>query len=256
MELSVNRKIKGLTKLPINHNYPPAYDTLIAELETTSELSKLTSSKNLVIKNHYHEKKLPGTRSTLYARQAVCERLESLAELLLPNTGIIVFDAFRTIKTQEVIFEQIKQLFKKQHPDWSTTVIEEHVRLFVSHPYDKSHFAIPLHNSGGAVDLMLFDVKTDQPWDFGTEFDEMSEHAFTDYFESPYTPSSHISEQRWELIRHNRRTLYHLMLQFDFVNYKHEWWHYDLGDCYWASTLDTAFIYPSLEDTVNKAHPL
>ena len=36
-----------------------------------------------------------------------------------------------------------------------------------------------------------------------------------------------------------------------FINYKVEWWHYDIGDCMWANEHDIHWFYPSMEEELN-----
>jgi D-ala-D-ala dipeptidase len=39
-------------------------------------------------------------------------------------------------------------------------------------------------------------------------------------------------------------------LGLGFVNYSAEWWHYDLGDCIWATTFNLDWLYGSMEGEV------
>ena len=170
--------------------------------------------------------------------------------LLPDHLRISIFDVFRTIETQAYLFKLFCEIVQDQHPDWEQKAIEQEALKFVSHPYEKSRFAVPLHNSGGAVDLELIDLNTHQVLDFGTKIDTLSELSYTDFFERPFDPSYEISGERWMLIRDNRRLLFNAMKAVGFVNFHHEWWHYDIGNCNWAHELKADYVFESMEPLV------
>jgi D-alanyl-D-alanine dipeptidase len=137
---------------------------------------------------------------------------------------------------------------KKLHPYFSEAQLRAETCKYVAPATDNEDTQLPNHNTGGAIDLTLFDLVTGEPWDFGTEFDHTSELAHSDFFEGPVEPAYGIDEVRWLLIRRNRRVLFHLMKQLGFVNYHYEWWHYDLGDCHWANIHGLDWHYASMEN--------
>lgn len=115
--------------------------------------------------------------------------------------------------------------------------VYEKVRHFVAEPLPD-----PLkparHQTGGAVDLTLFDLATGEVLPMGTAFDEAIDATVTHWFEhhqvAPFTQ--------------NRRQLYHVMREANFVNYPNEWWHFEYGTRRWAGTLSKPHaIYGSAE---------
>ena len=118
----------------------------------------------------------------------------------------------------------------------------------MAHPDEPGRFLVPPHNSGGAVDLTLrYQGKI---LDFGTDFDATTDCSTTDYFEGEWTPEQPWSKLKWEEIRDNRRLLFNVLTSCGFVNYAHEWWHYDLGDCIWAQEKNSSWFYSSMERQV------
>lgn len=82
----------------------------------------------------------------------------------------------------------------------------------------------PPHNTGGSIDLTLFEVTTGNTLDMGSHFDESSKQSYTVALEnSPNHPAHQL-----------RRLLYNTMLKAGFSNLPSEWWHYDYGNQNWA----------------------
>ena len=86
-------------------------------------------------------------------------------------------------------------------------------KIFVADPAQGSR-----HNRGCAVDLSLYDLKTDQPVEMTGLYDEMSPRSFPDY------PGG-TSLQRW------RRDLLRWAMESEgFTVFDSEWWHFDYQD--------------------------
>ncbi len=94
---------------------------------------------------------------------------------------------------------------------WDGTPDEKHI--FVADPKTGSK-----HNRGCAVDLSLYDLKTGQPTNMPSVYDEMSERAFPDY------PGGTTNQRR---LRELLRTA---MEAQGFLVYEYEWWHFDYND--------------------------
>lgn len=108
--------------------------------------------------------------------------------------GIIVYDGYRP---------------------WSVTkkfwdVTPQDKKEFVADPASGSR-----HNRGCAVDVSLYDVKTSQPVEMPTDYDEFTERAYPSY-----TGGSEES-------RKNREVLRAAMESEGFKVYPFEWWHFD-----------------------------
>lgn len=94
---------------------------------------------------------------------------------------------------------------------WEATPPEKHI--FVADPAKGSR-----HNRGCAVDLTLYDLRTGQPVEMVSTYDETSARAYPDY------PGG-TSRQRW-----HRELLRGAMEKEGFTVYDAEWWHYDYTD--------------------------
>jgi len=113
------------------------------------------------------------------------------------NFGILVYDAYRPW--------HVTKMFWDATPD--------HQRHFVADPSQGSR-----HNRGCAIDLTLYDIKTGEPLDMGSGYDEMTARAYSKY---PGGTSLH----RWR-----RRILRDALEAEGFTVYIWEWWHYDYKD--------------------------
>ena len=195
--------------------------------------------------NVYKQQNIPGTSVTAFLRHGLWIRLEKAINMLGAEYNFVLYDAFRTLETQKALFENIFLQNAQKHPLLSHDELMGITRQFVAHPNEPGRFLVPPHNSGGAVDLTL--SYQGKILNFGTEFDSTTEYSATDYFENTWTSKQPWSKPVWEEIRANRRMLFSALTRCGFVNYAHEWWHYDLGDCIWAQEKDSAWFYPSME---------
>lgn len=164
--------------------------------------------------------------------------------MIYPTFGFVVFDAFRTKQTQEGLFEAYSKQISKRNPHLTEDQLYHETRKYVAHPNEPSRFEIPPHNSGGAIDIGL--TENNVNIEMGTEFDDLTERAATNFFEKPFDPSVGINEQEWEKIRERRRLLFHTLVSVGFTNWSHEWWHFDLGNCVWAGEIGLPWIYDSM----------
>lgn len=240
-----------LSNKAITLDYSSPNPELINSLNEESQLNFIEESRNIKIANSYYQQGLPGTREKIYARNAIIKRLNNIAKQLAPNAGVIIFDVFRSLLTQQSLFEEFYEKAKLTHPKFSEKELFNFTRQFVFLP-DPNDITPP-HNTGGTVDLAIYDIKTNQLWDFGSEFDEMHEQSYATFFEKPYNPNFQITEERWHKIRHNRRILHHLMILQGFTALESEWWHFNLGNEAWAKELNVPAIYFSAEKLIPSA---
>ena len=111
--------------------------------------------------------------------------------------GLLIFDAYRPW--------YVTKMF------WDGTPVEDH--LYVANPAEGSK-----HNRGCAVDLTVYDLRTGQPLDMPSSYDEMSVRAHSDY--AGGTPQQNA----------NRALLRKAMEAEGFTVNPNEWWHFDYKD--------------------------
>ena len=92
------------------------------------------------------------------------------------------------------------------------------------------------HPTGGAVDVVIYDMKKDTIIDFGTPV-----HDFND-------SKSYIYYSKIREYEHNNRILLRkIMLKVGFAPYDGEWWHFSYGDREWAYYYNKKkYLYPQV----------
>ncbi|HTY36088.1 MAG TPA: M15 family metallopeptidase [Bacteroidota bacterium] len=131
------------------------------------------------------------------AAEALLRAHKALAKL---GYGLLIHDAYRPW--------YVTKMF------WDAT--PERQKDFVANPAKGSR-----HNRGCAVDLSLYDMKTGEPIEMVSGYDEFSHRAYPGY------PGG-TSLQRW-----HRLLLRNAMEAEGFRVFDVEWWHFDYGD--WRS---------------------
>jgi len=111
--------------------------------------------------------------------------------------GLLVHDGYRPWYVTKVF--------------WDATPDDK--KIFVADPSKGSR-----HNRGAAVDLTLYDLKTGNPVEMVSTYDETTDRAHPDY------PGG-TSLQRW-----HRKLLRTAMEAEGFTVYEAEWWHFDYKD--------------------------
>lgn len=217
----------------------------------TNKTVKGNNKESLVIVNadficdsmYYHwkennNKPILGSSPTILLRKTVREMLICAESLLPKGYNIKIYDGWRPIKVQQMLWNHYRDINIKSHPEMNDSQIDELTRKFVSKPsLDMLHPS--LHNTGGSVDLTIIDPFGDE-LDMGCEFDDFSPKANTSYFENA-------TSEHDILIRNNRRMLYNIMTAVGFTNLPSEWWHYDYGNSAWAYFTNNEPIYPGLQ---------
>ena len=130
-------------------------------------------------------------------RPAADALLRALRRLQPLGYGLLIHDGYRPWSVTKIF--------------WDAT--PESGKIFVADPALGSR-----HNRGCAVDLTLYDLKTNEPVEMTGLFDEMSPRSFPDY-------SGGTSLQRW-----HRDLLGWAMEAEGFTVFEAEWWHFDYKD--------------------------
>lgn len=207
------------------------------EYENSTELlisiEELASDKRdrLLYSPVYFSMGIDGATDKCILRLGVWHRLLNALDMLPKEYGFKIFDAWRPFRLQQSLYHAYEEVVMKNNPQKTRAEIEKLVNSFVSIPVHDPEKP-PVHTTGGSVDLTVIRLDTGLPLDMGTSFDYFGAKSFSDYFEH----AENCQDLSSLKIRQNRRTLYNAMVGAGFSNLPSEWWHYDYGNAYWASS--------------------
>ncbi len=239
-------------EMPIKFEYHQPNKEQINWLKNNSIPIPINETCRIKPLRTYKEMKLKGTMDLMYVRKAILLKLNQILDLLPNEYSFLIFDAFRTKETQQALFDYVYNQQKELNPNLSPEELFSITKEFVVHPNEKSNYPVPPHNSGGAIDLTF--SFHNEALDMGTDFDSITSLSNTDWFEQDFSPGMGISNNKWMEIRKNRRLIFNSMKHVGFINYKVEWWHFDLGDCMWANSHGLLWSYPSMENEIIKRY--
>ena len=175
-------------------------------------------------------------KMSLYLRKGTAQRLRSVNKNLASlGLEVLVLDAYRPVKCQEALWKDSLAEAKRHLGDKATEEeLVERASNFCSNPtkYDPANWKTwPTHLTGGAVDLTLRRKETGELMYMGGIYDDGSALSETSYYEAKeHSPDSSEASASSIEARRNRRILYWAMVKEGFVNYPHEWWHFDFGN--------------------------
>lgn len=153
-------------------------------------------------------------------RKTVIEKLEIAMHLLPENITLKIYNAWQPLETQDALYDKSNDI------EYLTMLYDDIV--------------IPAsHNSGGAIDLTLFDKTTCAELNMGTKLGNITEKTVTDYYETTGADD----------VRVNRRLLYVTMINAGFTNLPSKWWHYDYGNAFWSYYTGKPMIYRGMPDS-------
>jgi D-alanyl-D-alanine dipeptidase len=184
---------------------------------------------------------IPDNTDYTKMRTTVYEKLKQ-AQLLLPeNKRFCLFEAYRSLSLQKMLFEARYKKIKNENPDWShENIFIESTKLISSTINLDGSKNIPPHSTGGAIDVYLLHEN-------GNTID-MGIHPkdwMLDDGSLSLTASQTISSEA----QHNRKIMSAVLTEVGFVNYPTEYWHWSYGDRYWAYHKNAAHaIYSGLEN--------
>ena len=156
--------------------------------------------------DNFTKKKLPGyhTSKDLWLHNSAQTTILRLANRLeQEGLGLGVWDAYRPKRATDAMVEWAKRT-------------EQYFLVTDGYIAVRSR-----HNGGGAIDCSLYDLRTKQLLDMGTEWDT-------------FDVQSHIQNATGQA-KENRLLLHHHMNESGWNSYEKEWWHFEMPT---ASTLD------------------
>lgn len=162
-------------------------------------------------------------------RTGALTKLREARNILREKMGVEwnfkIWDCYRTLETQQLLFDAYSKELRAANPDWSQGAIGNATQIFVAFPSHNPKAPAP-HNTGGAVDLTIVD-ENGKELPMGTDFDEFVERSYTDFYDDSQL------EEEIEFNK-NRALLRNILESVGFVNYAEEWWHFSYGDQAWA----------------------
>ncbi|MDZ7671264.1 MAG: M15 family metallopeptidase [Halanaerobiales bacterium] len=202
--------------------------------------------EKIIVRSQYFIQNIKGAMPECYIRESVYDKLLEAADYLPTGFKFLVYDAWRPKSVQYELYNRLKEEIKEDNQDLNERELNKLVQEYVALPSDDNKGPSP-HLTGGAIDLTIIDQNGKQ-LDMGTAFDETDQKTHTFYYEKMLSKKE-LSEVEDKILK-NRRMLYNIMTEVGFVNYPHEWWHFDYGDQVWAYVLgkDNAFYSISSPD--------
>lgn len=153
-------------------------------------------------------------------REELVKKIERISNSLTKkNKTLVIRSAWRSFRHQRLLWERNVSSTQKKFPSKTAAEINEIVSYYIA-PEKKS-----THSTGGALDALIYDRKSGQILDFGTNDGYIIELSKKCY---PFHPE--ISQPAKE----NRKLLIDLFESEDFVCDMKEYWHFDYGNIGWA----------------------
>lgn len=151
-------------------------------------------------------------------REGLFKALKKMVSILPEDIGIYVYEAYRPMSVQKQYFDKVFNETKELNPALKEEEIFQQTAVLVSPVIDN----VPPHCTGGAIDITLINLKTNEPLDMG---------KFGVLFGKNEVAETH-SDKITELQKKNRKILLQAAENAGLVNYPVEWWHYSIGDKY------------------------
>ena len=179
---------------------------------------------------------IPNNTDYTKLRKSVYEKLKQAQKLLPKGLRFCLYDGYRSLQLQKMLFDNRFEKIKKQHTDWSQEQIFLETTKLVSPVINQDGTKnIPPHSTGDAIDISLIDEQ-------GNSVD-MGIHP-KDWMEDndgsiSLTSSLIISAEA----QNNRKIMSDALSAVGFVNYPTEYWHWSYGDRYWAYHKDKSHAF-------------
>jgi D-alanyl-D-alanine dipeptidase len=158
--------------------------------------------------DNFMKKDLYGSLNRIYLQKEVAERLSTAQKALKEQDStlsLLVFDGVRPRSVQQRMWDAL-----------DTIPFHERIK-FVSNPKNGS-----LHSYGCAVDLTIYDHKTDTLLDMGAGYDDLRKIAYPRY-EEEFLESGELTKLQYR----NRKLLRSVMRKGGFWVIATEWWHFN-----------------------------
>jgi D-alanyl-D-alanine dipeptidase len=158
--------------------------------------------------------------SSISAREKVVKKIAKANKNLKKYNKDLVLYITYGYRLLEIQIKKFNEEFKKLDNN-----ISEKKRMEIAH----KKIAVPKvagHPTGGAIDVTIFNKKTNKFLDMGCEISDFSSSA--DKLRNTY------SEEINKIQKNNRLLLHDLLVEQEFCPFYEEWWHFSYGDKEWA----------------------
>ncbi len=214
----VDSRIK---EIPICENHEELIDLRLLKVERISMMPQPNSPFEGPVFNSGLPNASKMRASVFLKLQGMIDQLDKLAIDFGYEPGqidILVFEGLRDLSTQKMLFGKKLEEILLLNPDMSFEMAEKETAKWVSPVKNNT----PVHSTGAAVDIRLWDNKNDCFLDLGP-FGVI-------WGDSQLVPT--FSEGIADTQKHNR--LYCLIAaeRAGLTNYVYEWWHFSFGDRY------------------------
>jgi D-alanyl-D-alanine dipeptidase len=170
---------------------------------------------------------IPNNTDYTKMRKTVYEKLIQAQKLLPTGLSFCLYEAYRSLSLQKMLFDTRYAKVKALHPDWQhPQIFAETIKLVSPMINLDGSNNIPPHSTGGAIDVYLLD-------DQG-EYVEMGIHPKDWMSDQDGSLSLSASQVISAEAKKNRKIMHDVLLAVGFVNYGTEYWHWSYGDRYWA----------------------
>lgn len=196
--------------IPVGHSDEPLVD-----LKRQSEIAYGPSPE------------IPNNHDYTFMRRTVYLKLVAAQKILPPGYHFCLYEGYRSIALQKMLFDKQYSNVVERHPTWSKTqLFQETIKLVSPVVNQDGTDNLPPHSTGAAVDVYLLDDKG-HVLDMGIHpKDWMSDVGGVLSLTASHAISS--------LAKKNRQIMFEALSAEGFVNYPTEYWHWSYGDRYWA----------------------
>jgi zinc D-Ala-D-Ala dipeptidase len=171
---------------------------------------------------------VPNNTDYTKMRKSVYEKLIEAQSNLPKNMRFCLYEAYRSLDVQSLIFNDYNSKIKSQYLNASEDEIWLRTTQLVSPLINRDGTKnIPPHSTGAAIDVYLIDVDSHEPFDMGIHPRDWMQDLTG---EVSLTLSNVISSEE----KRNRQIMSEALSNAGFINYPTEYWHWSYGDRYWA----------------------
>ncbi|MCI0655175.1 MAG: hypothetical protein L0Y39_11955 [Methylococcaceae bacterium] len=178
----------------------------------------------------YH-RRIEGSRKDGWLRKTVAEKLVAVNVRLRPfGAELFILDAYRSMQCQRGLWNFFYQRARTEIENPTDEACARYALGYVRDPrkFDRADSrTFPAHATGASVDVTLRDIASGGLLNMGSEFEEIIDVSYNDYFERRLAEGV-ISQNDPRL--QNRRLMHWAFSEEGFMNDPILFWHYDWGN--------------------------